>query len=116
MTYAKCSKVLQTTYPKTNHVNVECRLLIAKNLVFHNQSVPYFRVNFYKSCKAHPANAHTNFKQKLMCVQDLSSAPKLVADGGTKDNLTEGENGNAWFLSACAALAKEKKLLHKVQS
>ena len=37
-----------------------------------------------------------------------------MVEGETKDNLTEGEHGQKWFVSACSALAKEKKLLHKV--
>ena len=35
-------------------------------------------------------------------------------EGVTCDDLSEGELGNTWFVTACSALAKEPKLWNKV--
>ncbi|XP_045183793.2 calpain-5-like isoform X2 [Mercenaria mercenaria] len=46
--------------------------------------------------------------------KELCKVPKLVVEGVTTDDLHQGDIGNAWFVTACASLTKEKKLFSTV--
>ncbi|XP_060064999.1 calpain-5-like [Ylistrum balloti] len=46
--------------------------------------------------------------------RELCKVPKLVVEGVSCDDLNQGELGNAWFVTACASLALEKKLFERV--
>ncbi|CAH1789673.1 unnamed protein product [Owenia fusiformis] len=46
--------------------------------------------------------------------KELCKVPKLVVKGVSCDDLSEGELGNCWFVSACSSLAQESKMWAKV--
>lgn len=46
--------------------------------------------------------------------KDLTTEPKIVSDNVTKRDVLQGQLGDCWFLSACAAIAQKPQLLKKV--
>lgn len=46
--------------------------------------------------------------------KELCKVPKLVVEGVSSDDLTQGQFGNSWFVSACSSLILEPKLWQKV--
>ncbi|KAK7489940.1 hypothetical protein BaRGS_00018805 [Batillaria attramentaria] len=67
-----------------------------------------------------PANSKSLYFSKVdntvqwMRPKELCKVPRLIEDCVTCNDLDPGELGNNWLLTACAAIAKDKKALAKV--
>ncbi|CAK8691732.1 unnamed protein product [Clavelina lepadiformis] len=59
--------------------------------------------------KSHPHN-HIFWRRP----HQMSSNPRLVQDGFSSNDVIQGEVGDCYFLSSCAAVARQPKLMEKV--
>ncbi|XP_070572427.1 calpain-A-like [Ptychodera flava] len=104
----RSSRLLQILNTMT-HTNVEeiCNRVIHSGALFEDEDFPANESSLFYS---EASSRGIEWKRPQEIIED----PRLLVDDISRDDVVQGELGDCWFLSSCAAIAQQKRFMEKI--